>query len=124
MDAGPPVEPPPIKEPPPVEPPVKKPPVKEPPPPPVTSFEADVWPIFVSSCVPCHTTSRFGGHSVGSADLAVAFADATRLGPTLVARLDGGGMPLGCTGNPGDPGCISVEALATVEAWLDDGQAP
>jgi hypothetical protein len=123
VDAGPPIEPP-IEEPPPVKkPPVKKPPI-EPPPPPVTSFEANVWPIFVSNCTPCHTTLRRGGHSVGSADLAVAFADATLLGSTLIERLDGGGMPLGCEGVPGDPGCISIEDLATVQAWIDDGLAP
>jgi hypothetical protein len=105
-DAGAPVEPPPVK------------------PPAVTSFEADVWPIFVTGCNPCHTAVRAGGHSVGSADLAIAFADATRLGSTLVARLDGGGMPLGCAGNPGDPGCISLDDLATVQAWIDEGSAP
>jgi hypothetical protein len=61
---------------------------------------------------------------VGSADLAVAFADATRLGQTLIARLDGGGMPVGCSGEPGDPGCIAVDDLATIQAWIAGGLAP
>jgi hypothetical protein len=125
----PPVEPPPVKPPPVKPPPVEPPPVEPPPvkPPPVepplaeTSFAADVWPIFMVSCNPCHTTARIAGHSVGSDDLAVAFADATRLGETLLQRLDGGGMPLGCTGQPGDEGCLSEEEVATVRAWVDDG---
>ena len=116
----PPVEPPPV-EPPPVKPPPVKPPPVEPE---VTSFEADVWPIFQASCAPCHTSLRTAGHSVGSADLAVAFADATRLGETLLQRLDGGGMPLGCAGVPGDEGCLSIEDFDTVQAWVDGGLAP
>jgi hypothetical protein len=128
VDAGSPLPdpPPPPPEPEPVDagpPPVEPPPV-EPPLPLAPSFAADVWPIFMTGCSPCHTSLRRGGHSVGSANLAVAFADATRLGPTLIDRLDGGGMPLGCTGNPGDEGCIAIDDLATVEAWIDGGMAP
>jgi hypothetical protein len=100
------------------------PPDEPPPPPPAPGFEANVWPIFQANCSPCHTTNRFGGHSVGSADLSVAFADATRLGQTLIVRLDGGGMPLGCAGEPGDEGCIAVADLATIQAWIDGGMAP
>jgi hypothetical protein len=132
VDAGP-TEPPPMQEPPPMEepppaqpsadagaPPVEPPPAEPPPP----SFEANVWPIFQTGCSPCHTTLGLGGHLVGSADLATAFADATRLGPTLIARLDGGGMPLGCAGAPGTPGCIAVNDLATIQLWIDTGEAP
>jgi hypothetical protein len=109
IDAGlPPVEPPPVGPPLPVAP----------------GFEAAVWPIFMTGCSPCHTSLRRGGHSVGSADLAVAFADATRLGPILIDRLDGGGMPLGCAGNPGELGCIAIDDLATIQAWIDGGMAP
>jgi hypothetical protein len=135
----PPVEPPvepPVKPPvePPVKPPVVEPPVVEAdagadaapsePPPTAPSFEADVWPIFVTGCAPCHTDFGLGGHNVGSADLATAFEDAQRVGERLVIRLDGGGMPIGCSGNPGDPGCIAVDDLATIQAWIDGGFAP
>jgi hypothetical protein len=134
----PPVEPPmkpPVEpvEPPPVEP-VEPPPVEadagadaapsEPPPPAAPSFEADVWPIFISGCTPCRTGLGLGGHNVGAADLATAFADAQRLGERLIVRLDGGGMPIGCAGNPGDPGCIAVDDLATIQSWIDGGFAP
>jgi hypothetical protein len=125
VDAGappPPMEPPPVVTPPPPDagpPPMEPPPVVPPP-----SFESEVWPIFITGCSPCHTTLGLGGHLVGSADLATAFADATRLGPTLIARLDGGGMPLGCAGNPGDPGCIAVDDLAAIQLWIDGGMAP
>jgi hypothetical protein len=91
---------------------------------PLPSFERDIWPIFQGQCSPCHTTLGRGGHLVGSADLATAFADATRLGTTLIDRLDGGGMPPACTGVPGDPGCISVEDLVLIELWLDTGMSP
>ena len=135
-----------VPEPPPSEPPVETlpPPVSEPPAdagippevvpdppvppvveePPPTSFETEVWPIFKASCSSCHGTRRAGGHSVGSPTLATAYADAQRLGFTLIDRLDGGGMPPACSGLPGDPGCIAVSELATIRRWLDTGQAP
>jgi hypothetical protein len=87
------------------------------------SFEDDVWPIFMTSCGPCHTTSGSGGHSVGSPVLATALADAQRLGETLVTRLDGGGMPFGCA-TAGVAPCISITDLETVEAWVDGGELP
>ena len=93
-------------------------------PPEPPSFEHDLWPIFQSQCTPCHTTLGRGGHFVGSQDLATAFADATRLGTTLIDRLDGGGMPPACQGFPGDPGCISAENLALIQRWIDGGRAP
>lgn len=96
-----------------------------PPPDPASlSFQLDVWPIFQANCGPCHTELGRGGHNVGSSTLAIADADARRLGATLIQRLDGGGMPPACTGVPGDPSCISVEDLATIQAWLDTGLAP
>lgn len=88
------------------------------------SFERDLWPIFQGQCSPCHSTLGRGGHFVGSADLATAFADATRLGSTLIDRLDGGGMPPTCQGLPGDPGCISIENLALIQLWIAGGMAP
>jgi hypothetical protein len=91
---------------------------------PTSSFQLDLSPIFQAQCSPCHTTLRRGGHSVGSADLTTAFADATRLGATLIQRLNGGGMPPACTGLPGDPGCISVANLAAIQLWIDSGMAP
>jgi hypothetical protein len=91
------------------------------PPPPAPSFERDVWPIFRANCSPCHTTGRSGGHSVGSASLSTAYADATRLNTRLLDRLDGGGMPPSCSSEPGDPGCISVQDLATIALWIESG---
>jgi len=95
-----------------------------PPDPVAVSFELDVWPIFQANCTPCHTELGRGGHNVGSPTLAIADADARRLGATLIQRLDGGGMPPACTGVPGDPNCIAVEDLATIQSWLDTGLAP
>jgi hypothetical protein len=87
------------------------------------SFEDEVWPIFMARCGACHTTGRSGGQSVGSATLATAFADAVRVSPRLVGRLDGGGMPPGCN-TAGTAPCIPLDDLQTVEDWVADGLAP
>jgi hypothetical protein len=87
------------------------------------SFEDDVWPIFMARCAPCHTTGRSGGHSAGSPTLATAFADSMRVSDDLVDRLDGGGMPPGCS-VAGTAPCIPVPDLETVEDWIAGGLQP
>lgn len=96
----------------------------------VVSFAADIHPIFAEKCGSCHVTDSYGGHNVGGA-LTQAYADAVRLGPVLVQRLDGGGMPpadapppndCGADGRgnqPGDEGCLSVAEVALVQSWID-----
>jgi hypothetical protein len=96
----------------------------------VVSFAADLHPIFAEKCGPCHVTDFYGGHNVGG-ELTQAYADAVTLGPVLVQRLDGGGMPpsnapppndCGAEGRdnqPGDEGCLSVEEVALVQSWID-----
>jgi hypothetical protein len=87
------------------------------------SFEDEVWPIFMMSCNPCHTTGRSGGQSVGSATLATAFADAMRVSPRLVGRLNGGGMPPNCN-TAGTAPCIPLDDLQIVEDWVAGGLQP
>jgi mono/diheme cytochrome c family protein len=87
------------------------------------SFATDIQPIFAANCGPCHTTNGAAGHNVGG-PLPGSFQDAQRLGQTLVDRIDGGGMPPNCNGDPGDPGCLSVEEVALVQAWIDQGLEP
>jgi hypothetical protein len=94
------------------------------------SFAADVHPIFEASCGPCHVTLGTAGHNVGG-EIEQAYLDAVRLGQTLVQRIDGGGMPppdapapnaCGSNGGgfqPGDPGCLTVDEVALVQAWIN-----
>ncbi len=94
------------------------------------SFAADIHPIFEVSCGPCHVSFNSGGHNVGG-PLEEAYAEAVDLGQTLVQRIDGGGMPppdaeppndCGAEGRgdqPGDEGCLTVDQVALVQAWID-----
>jgi hypothetical protein len=85
-------------------------------------FAEDVWPIFMSECGPCHTTQAREDVNVGSANLDRAFNDAVRLGNQLLSRVNGGGMPFGCEGDPGDPGCLTVAQVETIRAWIAAGR--
>jgi hypothetical protein len=93
------------------------------------SFAADIHPIFEASCGPCHVTDGSAGHNVGG-EIGQAYLDAVRLGQTLVTRIDGGGMPPsyapapndcgnGGGDQPGDPGCLTVDEVALVQAWIN-----
>jgi hypothetical protein len=93
------------------------------------SFAADIHPIFEASCGPCHVTDGSAGHNVGG-EIGQAYLDAVRIGQRLVTRIDGGGMPpsyapppndCGNAGGdqPGDPGCLTVNEVALVQAWIN-----
>jgi hypothetical protein len=95
----------------------------------VVSFAAVIHPIFELSCAPCHVTLGSAGHNVGG-ELEQAYADAVRLGQTLVTRIDGGGMPppeapppndcgTDGGGQPGDEGCLTTAQVSLVQAWID-----
>jgi hypothetical protein len=112
----------PAEEPPVEEPPAEEPPAAEPPAD-ALSFAADIRPIFARSCGPCHTTRGAAGHNVGG-PLPGSYQDALRLGPTLLQRIDGGGMPPACNGDPGDPGCLSVAEVQLVQTWITQGSEP
>ncbi len=89
------------------------------------SFAADIHPIFVASCGPCHVADFAGGHNVAAADVDAAYADAVRVAEAILERTNGGGMPPSyadppndCSGGPGDPGCLSVEEYALIQTWV------
>lgn len=91
----------------------------------VVSFATDVHPIFVARCGPCHVTQSSAGHNVGSDDIDVAYADAVAYSESILVRTNGGGMPPpfadppnDCSGGPGDPGCLTVEEYALIQAWV------
>lgn len=95
--------------------------------------------IFAAKCTPCHTGGGSGGHDMGAADLAAAFADSqkdpsipkcdglTKGGCTIV-RILAGDMPKGkgCTGDPtqdsGNAACLTQAEQDTIQAWIDNGQ--
>jgi hypothetical protein len=93
----------------------------------LVSFARDIQPIFAQRCGPCHVSDGSAGHNVGSSDLGVAYADAVEQGQTLFDRINGGGMPPSfaeppnnCANGagPGDPGCVTIEELELVQAWI------
>jgi hypothetical protein len=65
-----------------------------------------------------------GGHRVGSPDVSISYPDAQRLGQDLLNRVNGGGMPPACDGDPGDANCLTVAQVALIQAWIDDGSNP
>lgn len=98
----------------------------------VVSFAADIHPIFVQSCGPCHVTDGSAGHNVGGPDVAAAYAEAVNIGERLIERVDeGGGMPPSyadppnnCVGGPGDPGCLTLEEFALLQTWFAQCSPP
>jgi hypothetical protein len=79
-----------------------------------------------------------GGHSMGSANVADAYADSqlassqagSTKGEFALVRIQNGSMPAGagCSGNPatdsGNAACLTQAQQDTVQAWIDDGQLP
>jgi hypothetical protein len=108
-------EDPPADDPPADDPPADDPPAAE------LSFETDIFPIFSETCGPCHAGGGAPNDLAGP-DVETAFEAATSVEDRVFARIDVGTMPPPCAGGaPGDPNCISVEDLATLEAWYDAG---
>ena len=94
----------------------------------VVSFVADIHPIFAGRCGPCHVVDNDGRHNVGAADVDSAYDDAVEHAEAILVRVNGGGMPPpyaeppnNCeSGNgPGDPGCVSQNDFALIQAWID-----
>ncbi|HTV24791.1 MAG TPA: hypothetical protein VMG12_39130 [Polyangiaceae bacterium] len=86
------------------------------------SFATDVQPIFNSTCGPCHAEQGLAGVSIGNPDIDTAYDSAVDREEGVFRRIEAGTMPPPCGGGaPGDPGCISEEDLATIEAWYDAG---
>ncbi len=98
----------------------------------IVSFATDIQPIFAARCGPCHVTDSSAGHNVGGADIDEAYADAIELGPVLVERVNGGGMPPAYNDPPnncgfeppGSPGCITVAELELLQTWLAQCSQP
>jgi hypothetical protein len=98
----------------------------------------DVYPIFVASCTPCHggatpSSGPSGGHSIASADKAVAYQasqrDAThskcsgkKIGECALIRIQDGSMPAsGDCQDPKTAKCPDQDAQALIQQWVNDG---
>jgi hypothetical protein len=80
------------------------------------TYGADIQPILVQNCSPCHATLNLGQHNA-----AASYADAVRVAEDMVDEIDSGGMPPACDGGDvGDPGCVSEADFDLIEQWVDD----
>ncbi len=94
-----------------------------------------VYPIFASSCTPCHggntPTGGSGGHAIASADKATAYAASQlnadvcpgkTIGECALVRIQNGSMPAsGDCQNPIGPKCPDAAEQALIQQWIDDG---
>jgi hypothetical protein len=83
------------------------------------TYTADIQPILVQNCSPCHSTDNDGGHNAAS-----SYDDAVDEADNIIDEIESGGMPEGdpgCDGgDPGDPGCVSEADFALIEQWVED----
>jgi hypothetical protein len=86
----------------------------------LVTYTADIRPILVANCGTCHTApNNRGGHNATS-----SYDDAVRVADDIVGEISSGGMPLntGCNGGePGAPGCVSVDDFELIQQWVEDG---
>lgn len=95
----------------------------------------DVYPIFASSCTPCHAgnspTAGSGGHAIASPDKAVAY-DASQLaadhcpgkkiGECALERIKDGSMPAsGECQDPVKPKCPDQDEQTLIQQWIAGG---
>ncbi|HVZ35789.1 MAG TPA: hypothetical protein VG963_25355 [Polyangiaceae bacterium] len=89
------------------------------------SFDTDIWPIFSTNCAPCHTTSSFGGQSIGNEDKAKALSDAKSFKDGILNDIEQGTMPAGsCSGPPGSDGCVTAADFKKIQDWFAAGSPP
>jgi hypothetical protein len=86
------------------------------------AFEADIWPIFNTSCGPCHVSGGSGGQNIGSEDIPTALSDAKDFEDGVIREIESGGMPLGCGKPPGGGGnCVSEDDFQAIQDWYAAG---
>ena len=101
----------------------------------LTTYTADVMPIFLNKCDTCHTGDGLGGHNIGTtysdallpADVSDCNNPDLLVGQCTIVRIQSGEMPLGagCSGDPaqdaGNADCLTQAEQDAVQAWIDDG---
>lgn len=92
------------------------------------SFATDVWPILTANCsgVGCHGDGSFlPEHASSNVD--TAYGEAEEVADLILGRVSGALMPIMpqfCGPAPGFGECLSLEEVALIRAWVDQGAAP
>jgi hypothetical protein len=92
------------------------------------SFASDVWPILRANCssVACHGEGSFLPKHA-QADVDLAYAEAKPVADRIAGRVSGELtpiMPQFCGPAPGLGTCLSLEEVAIIQAWNDQGAPP
>ena len=100
------------------------------------SYAANVQPVFIAKCAPCHTGLGLGGHNIAinygdSFNAAAHFTcPGLNVGQCALVRVRAGQMPpgAGCTGNPitdaGNVSCLNYNEQTLVFSWINGGLSP
>ena len=88
-------------------------------------FQDDVWPLLLAKCagVGCHGAGSFLPEHA-NADVMVAYAEAEPVADRIAARVSGALtpiMPQNCGPAPGFGTCLSLEEVALIRAWVEQG---
>jgi hypothetical protein len=98
------------------------------------TYSGDAQPIFLSKCIPCHSTLGSGGAnfatSYADTQLASYYCGGQTKGFCTLVRVQDGSMPqgAGCTGNPvtdaGNSACLTAAEQNILAQWIAQGQQP
>lgn len=91
----------------------------------MVSFESDVWPVLTANCsgAGCHGEGSFLPEHANP-DVDVAFAEASPVADRIAGRVSGDLtpiMPQGCGPAPGFGMCLSLDEVALIRAWVEQG---
>lgn len=91
----------------------------------MVSFETDVWPVLRAHCdgAGCHGDGSFLPEHANP-DVDVAFEEAQPVADLIAGRVAGALtpiMPQGCGPAPGFGTCLSLDEVALIRAWVDQG---
>jgi hypothetical protein len=98
-----------------------------------TTTYADVKPIFMMKCTPCHSAGGQGAtaHTLADDDSTATkssyFCSGKKKGECALVRVKNGSMPAGasCTGNPttdaSNNKCLTQAQQDKLQAWIDGG---
>jgi hypothetical protein len=89
------------------------------------SFADDVWPVLRANCAGagCHGEGSFLPEHANS-DVDVAFEEASPVADLIAGRVSGQLtpiMPQGCGPAPGFGMCLSLDEVALIRAWVEQG---
>jgi hypothetical protein len=84
----------------------------------VPSFAADIHPIMMAKCAPCHDETQMRAmRTHAQADVDAAYASATNMPQAIADAVSGGVMPPATSQN----GALTQEEIDMIVAWVDGG---